>query len=478
VALLIPNGDIATLPASVTPIPPDILTAEWQFVMTPNVDSASLPNDFGFVTLFGRNDDQMVTLQSVGGGLYRLDLYVDGGSRQIGVLDWTGSPVIRVRIDVPNATVSAEVLSGAVNFGGGWDSVVGNLATRTVSAWAWSTGSTLNVGGFAGLFLFDGTIQDVADENGVVVDEELIAPASGTSTAAAVVAAIASVTATAAGTSAASASMDARAELTASASGAATATAELDARAPVAATAAGTAAAAVQLDARAEVSAPAAGTSTTSTLALRLTTALVALASGIATTSAIALRMTARIAARAAGSSEARARITGGAPPRTIEEIIHFGWDGTPAKKMPEFGDPELLPKSIEYRGSAERPWFDLTGRAITPTLPGDFMNAPDVQGKPWVRLRGDEWTDAAMRAEVLRWIGERFSIDRLLTRWEVVETGAVSGSATRSPVLMIRLWRGKAVREASSGIPESMRNAASMRTVCDAFLPVLSFDS
>lgn len=477
-ALLIPNIDIASLPADVTPIPADILSSVWQFAMTPAQASATLPNSFGFVCLFGIDGDLRVALQD-SGDAYRLDLFdTGGGTIQIGLMEWTGSPSIRIEIDTVNSTVTATTLSGSVTYGGGWDSVVGPVATRDVVGWTW-TGTTLHVGGIPPNFTFDGTIQDVADAAGAGSFEDMSASAAGTSTASATLAALASMSASAAGACSVTSQIEARAALTASAAGTCTSTAGIEARALVSAQGSGTCSVTSGIEARANIAAAADGTSAAAALAVDLDALFVASASGLATTSPITLAIIARFAAVAAGSSEAFVTIAGGeVVPRTLEEILHFGWDRQPAKKVPEFGDPELLPKPIEYRGSAERPWFDLTGRAVDPDLPGDFPNAPDVRGLPWVRLRGDEWTTPAMRAAVLVWIGQRFEIDRKLTRWEVVETAAVSGSTTRAPVLMLRLWRGAIVREASSGIPEAMRNAESMPTILAAFLPVLSFDS
>ena len=164
---------------------------------------------------------------------------------------------------------------------------------------------------------------------------------------------------------------------------------------------------------------------------------------------------------------------------RTLEEIMHHGWDGQPAPKSPEFGDPELLPKPVVLAWSAERPWYDLAGRALPdgPELPPNFTKAPDIEGKPWQRRRGDEWTDAAMRAVVFAWLGQRFQLDRQLTRWEVIETSSETGATSRDAALRIRLWRGAALRDVASMVPRNLRNPEGMRAVLAAFEPGLTFD-
>lgn len=200
-------------------------------------------------------------------------------------------------------------------------------------------------------------------------------------------------------------------------------------------------------------------------------------ASGVGSAHVSLMAMRLATVARAFGQATASCVLEGQRAPRTLEELVHFGWDGQPGKKVPEYGDAEILPKAIEYRGSPERRFIDLTGRAATPALPADFLGAPDVAGLPWIRLRGDEWTDAAMRAVVLLWIGERFERDRLLTAWEVVETGAISGSSGRAPNLCVRLWRGSRAREVSSPVPESLMSPAGLQNVLVTFEPGIVFN-
>jgi hypothetical protein len=100
------------------------------------------------------------------------------------------------------------------------------------------------------------------------------------------------------------------------------------------------------------------------------------------------------------------------------------------AKKIPQYGDPELLPKPTVARPSSLRIPYGPSGEFLAegPVLPEDYMLAPDVADLPWRRARGDEWTDATFRAVVLDWL-RVFLRDRpSFGRWRVVE----KASATR----------------------------------------------
>jgi hypothetical protein len=160
--VIFPDGDLNPVPVEL-PAPAAILTGNWQFVATPDQASATLPNSFGMICLFGIDGNHRLALQDAGDA-YRLDLYQDGGggAQQVGSMEWTGTPAIHFEIDRDTSTIRADVLSGAVTFFGAWDTVVGMSATKVLTPWAW-TGTTLNVGGFAGNFEFDGTITSVLE---------------------------------------------------------------------------------------------------------------------------------------------------------------------------------------------------------------------------------------------------------------------------------------------------------------------------
>lgn len=101
--------------------------------------------------------------------------------------------------------------------------------------------------------------------------------------------------------------------------------------------------------------------------------------------------------------------------------------------KIPEFGDPDLLPKGEVRRPSYERNPFGIRrsgarGADLHPDGPGPlpegFLTAEDVSALPWVRRRGDEWTDAVFRGLVLTWLREfvRDRPDAGIIGWEIVE--------------------------------------------------------
>jgi hypothetical protein len=161
-AIIIPDAAMNPLPVELA-APARIVSGDWQFVATPNQGSATLPNSFGMICLFGLNGEHRLALQDAGDA-YRLDLYEDGGggAQQVGSMEWLGTPAIHIEVDRTTNTIRANTLSGSVTYFGAWDSVVGQSATKTLAAWAWS-GPVLNVGGFAGNFLFDGTITSVLE---------------------------------------------------------------------------------------------------------------------------------------------------------------------------------------------------------------------------------------------------------------------------------------------------------------------------
>jgi hypothetical protein len=157
-ALLIPNEDLTPLPAAVA-MPPELLTDHWQFEIATTVASADQPGSFGFVNLFGINDEQALVLQDIGTA-FRLDLYA-GASQQVGNIEWAVPMRIRFSVDVPGNTISAETLEGVVTYGPGWDSTTPTTATKALADWTWA-GVTANFGGFAGLFIFLGSIENVS----------------------------------------------------------------------------------------------------------------------------------------------------------------------------------------------------------------------------------------------------------------------------------------------------------------------------
>jgi hypothetical protein len=92
------------------------------------------------------------------------------------------------------------------------------------------------------------------------------------------------------------------------------------------------------------------------------------------------------------------------------------------AAPLPQYGDPEILPKGRIVRPSRERLPFGPSGERIEPDLPSNFLLAPDIEGLAWTRKRGDEWTDADFRAIVMQWLIEYLGARTWPLRWDVTE--------------------------------------------------------
>ena len=115
---------------------------------------------------------------------------------------------------------------------------------------------------------------------------------------------------------------------------------------------------------------------------------------------------------------------------------------GLAPNKIPQFGDPELLPKPTVRRASKERmpfgPSVGVRAGDLKPEGPGpypdDLFTATDIVGLPWVRRRGDEWTDATMRAIVLAFLSRFFRErpEQRLIGWRIDEiaNGARMGTS------------------------------------------------
>jgi hypothetical protein len=86
-------------------------------------------------------------------------------------------------------------------------------------------------------------------------------------------------------------------------------------------------------------------------------------------------------------------------------------------------------------RPSNERMPFDTSGR-LKPEGPGPlpegFLDAPDIEGFPWTRKRGDEWTTPEFRAGVFAWIATFFADRNWPIAWDVTEKATADRSAVR----------------------------------------------
>ncbi len=146
-----------------------------------------------------------------------------------------------------------------------------------------------------------------------------------------------------------------------------------------------------------------------------------------------------------------------------------------PAGKSPEFGDPEILPKGEITRPSQERMPFGPSGELLPegPMLPEDFLLAPDIVDFPWMRKRGDEWTDAAFREIVFDWLIDFFNDRSWPRRWDVRERAAGERSTHRLPddqhYLVIGVADADDQRfETSGNFPVSKRGATAARVILD----------
>lgn len=115
---------------------------------------------------------------------------------------------------------------------------------------------------------------------------------------------------------------------------------------------------------------------------------------------------------------------------------------------IPQFGDPELLPKPKLERPSRRRMPFDASGR-LKPEGP-EFTEPPgtqpDIKGLPWKRLGFDSWTNVDQRALVMDFICDLMA-DNFPTfnGWQVIEkNSSPRNSALRppNPFLIVKLRR------------------------------------
>lgn len=106
-------------------------------------------------------------------------------------------------------------------------------------------------------------------------------------------------------------------------------------------------------------------------------------------------------------------------------------------KKIPQYGDPEILPKGVVRRPSAERQPFT-TGGVLKPGGPGPlteerFYEAPDLEKIPqWIRKRGDEWTTREFRHLVFAWLIAFFDARPWAGKWDVKEVASSVRSVGR----------------------------------------------
>lgn len=91
--------------------------------------------------------------------------------------------------------------------------------------------------------------------------------------------------------------------------------------------------------------------------------------------------------------------------------------------KIPQHGDPELLPKPvIEYPSNRRLP-FGPSG-VLLPNGPEFNVSrvAPDLRGLAWQRLANDEWTSPEQRDVVLKFLIGFFRRHPEFVKWKIIE--------------------------------------------------------
>jgi hypothetical protein len=153
-----------------------------------------------------------------------------------------------------------------------------------------------------------------------------------------------------------------------------------------------------------------------------------------------------------------------------------------PAAPTPQRGDADILPRGTIARPTRERMPFTKSGELIPegPQLPAGFLRAPDIEGLPWKRKRGNEWTDAAFRQIVFDFL-IRFFLDRAWPKnWDVTERATADRmTAFRLPddqhYLVIGITQADGQRfETSAAFPVARRDVASARVILDRMAAAL----
>lgn len=135
---------------------------------------------------------------------------------------------------------------------------------------------------------------------------------------------------------------------------------------------------------------------------------------------------------------------------------------------QPAHGDPQLLPKGTVVRPSADRMPFGPSGELLPagPKLPAGFMRAPDIAKFNWTRKRGNEWTDATLRTEILTYIAGFFATHSWARSWAVAERTSEKsrGGPYPNPVLVFTITDDDgASHEVAQEFPEGDREGSAL---------------
>lgn len=136
----------------------------------------------------------------------------------------------------------------------------------------------------------------------------------------------------------------------------------------------------------------------------------------------------------------------------------------TTTPKIPQHGDPELLPKEVITRPTARRMPFDQRGVLLPQGPEFDVERAaPDIEGLPYERFDNDEWTSPEQRAEVLEFIRLFFASNTpTFVTWLVKERDRRDRSVgrLRSPFIHLFVTRqeDRRVFDVEVGFPPTYR--------------------
>jgi hypothetical protein len=154
-----------------------------------------------------------------------------------------------------------------------------------------------------------------------------------------------------------------------------------------------------------------------------------------------------------------------------------------PAAPLPQSGDPEILPRGEVTRPSKERMPFGPSGELLNdgPAVPEDFLQAPDIEGLPWTRKRGEEWTDATFRQATFDFLIDFFRTRSWAYQWTVRERSQSERmSAHKLPpdqyylvIGIVRKSDGQRF-ETSAEFPRDKRDAVSARVILDLMAATL----
>jgi hypothetical protein len=129
----------------------------------------------------------------------------------------------------------------------------------------------------------------------------------------------------------------------------------------------------------------------------------------------------------------------------------------SPSKKVPEYGDPEILPLGRIERPTRTRMPFDNSGVRLPNGAPIQAVRAtPDIaETMDYVRnWPADAWSDITSRAVILKWMADLFKAHGGLRKWRIEERlSGRSSMAKMDPYIKVAIWKldGSMVEASSS---------------------------